>query len=64
MRTVKSPMLIGLAMASCAFVFSLLVLTAIGAIHKWERDNDYPFGHMCYSIFTLYENTCGLRKPR
>lgn len=45
-----------------AFVMAMLVMTATGRVHKWERDNNYPFGHMCHSIFTLYEDTCSLRK--
>lgn len=63
MRTRRqSWLLTSFAGLCCAFVAGMLILTATGRIHKWERDNDYPFGHMCYSIFTLYENTCDLRK--
>ena len=36
------------------FVSSLLIATAVNSVH----------GHMCYSIFTFYENTCGLKKSR
>lgn len=56
----------GLAMilAATALMSGLLLLTASGAIHKWERDNAYPFGKMCNSIFTLYEDTCNMKKPR
>lgn len=40
-----------------AITVCLLALTP--AIHKWERDNGYPYGRMCDpNIFNLYTSTC------
>lgn len=43
---------------------AFLLLSGPQRISQWEKSHDYPFGRMCHSIFTLYENTCDLRKRR
>jgi hypothetical protein len=42
-----------------ALILCLAVLVAaLPTIHAWERDNDYPFGKMCHSVFTGFVDTC------
>lgn len=38
--------------------FTLGLIPATFAIDKWERQNGYPYGKMCNSIFTLNKDTC------
>lgn len=55
-----------LPLAAVMFWLSIIVLifsafppiNLVGSIHKWEQANDFPYGRMCNSIFTLYEDTC------
>lgn len=42
-----------------------VVLMTIGSliftypnIRRWEKSHNYPFGQMCYSVFTMWVNTC------
>jgi hypothetical protein len=37
-------------------IIGLLVSSAY--INRWEHKHDYPFGRMCNSVFTLWEDAC------
>lgn len=37
---------------------AVILLVAKPIIDKWERQNNYPYGLMCHSIFTGNVNTC------
>lgn len=58
----SKPLIVSLSLA--VIVTSALLVGFSGVVHKWERENGYPFGYMCHSVFTLYENTCDLKKRR
>ncbi len=45
-----------LALAWTAVV--AVLLGAQPAINAWERSRGYPYGRMCDSIFTGFEDTC------
>ena len=37
---------------------ALAGLMSVPQIHAWEKANNFPYGKICNSIFTAYENTC------
>lgn len=39
-----------------AVLAALIVLTPTAT--QWEKANGYPFGRMCYSLFTGWQDTC------
>jgi hypothetical protein len=50
-------------MRAAALILSwLVIVTSLfalsPAISAWERRNGYPYGRMCDSIFTGFEDTC------
>jgi hypothetical protein len=48
-----------LAITFVGLLVALTVTVLSGmALSQWERENGYPFGQMCNSIFTGYANTC------
>jgi hypothetical protein len=42
-----------------ALYIGVCLLVSLPAIHKWERDNGYPYGRMCDpNIVNFYTSTC------
>lgn len=37
---------------------TLSLIPASFEISRWEQHHKFPFGKMCNSIFTLWEDTC------
>jgi hypothetical protein len=34
------------------------LILGVPRINAWEAANNYPYGHMCDSVFTGFVNTC------
>ena len=45
-----------LLLAAYAIAFALIV--GLPEINAWEKNAGYPYGKMCNSVFTLYQDTC------
>lgn len=57
------PPVCGTSMKKNILVFFISVAVclsplALKHIHAWEKTHNYPFGHMCYSLFTAGKYTC------
>ncbi len=52
----NSDMVLGI-LAACALML-VCIVAAIGPIHQWERANNYPYGKVCNSVFTGWQDTC------
>lgn len=43
---------------SILFATALTLGALLPWVHQWEREQGFPYGKMCHSIFTGYVDTC------
>lgn len=47
-----------LAIITGAFVLIGFGIGMLPTVNDWEKGHHYPYGRMCHSILTLYQDTC------